>query len=130
MFFNQQSIVVESMSESQLNDQDCCYTPVEVYRAMKVWEITYKGHQIRVEHSLFRGERLIVDGEVQDAPLGAVLRSCLEGRIKSATGCGERVKVYLGGTFFMGCNIVIDHSLVYCSGDRKTHPSEVCSRHG
>lgn len=86
---------------------------------MKVWEVMYKGHQIRVEHSLLRGERLIVDGEVQDAPLGAVLRSCLEGRIKDGNGSGEQVKAYLGGTFLMACNIIVDHSLIFCSGNRK-----------
>ena len=44
---------------------------------MKTWHIQYKGHDIRVENS-FRGEKLIVDGKIQDAGIGAGLQAAGE----------------------------------------------------
>ena len=45
---------------------------------MKVWQVQYKGHDIRVENP-FRCEKLIVDGKIQDA----------DSEWPSAADCGE-----------------------------------------
>lgn len=80
---------------------------------MSSWEVEYKGHSIRVENTMFSGERLIVDREIQDETLGAGTRSRLYGRIRSGDGAGEKVKVSLGGMITVGCRIFIDDKLVF-----------------
>lgn len=79
---------------------------------MKVWEIDYKGHRIRVENSWFGGERLLVDGELQDEHRGLALRSELSGAIRNGDGAGEDIKVSLGGWFSVGCRLFVDNKLV------------------
>ncbi len=80
---------------------------------MKSWEVRYKGHQIRVENTLSH-ERLFVDGEFQDEQFGMGLRSRLFGKIRSADGAGEKVRVSLGG-WFVQCRIFADDHLIYHS---------------
>ena len=79
---------------------------------MKVWQITHKGHSIRVENGWFSGERLIVDGEVQDEHKGFAERSQLSGRIKNGEGAGEGIRVSLGGWFVINCQIFVDDQLI------------------
>jgi len=74
---------------------------------MKVWQVQYKGHDVRVENSL-KGEKLIVDGKIQDAGLGMGFRSRLWGTIKSGDGAGETIKISLGGWLGIDCRIFID----------------------
>ena len=78
---------------------------------MKVWQVKYKGHDIRVENRL-RGEKLIVDGKIQDVGIGLSLRSRLWGPIKGGDGDGERIKASLGGWFGIDCSIFIDDELI------------------
>ena len=78
---------------------------------MKVWQVQYKGHDIRVENHL-RGEKLIVDGKIQDAGLGMGFRSRLWGTIKDGDGAGKIVKVSLGGWLRIDCRIFIDDELI------------------
>ena len=80
---------------------------------MKVWQISHSGHQIRVENGWFSGERLFVDGEMQDERTGFALRSQLSGRIRSGEGAGEAIKVSLGGWFTIGCQIFVDDRLIH-----------------
>ncbi len=75
---------------------------------MKTWQITYKGHAIRVQNGWFSGEQLSVDGETQDARRGFAFRSQLSGRIRSGDGAGELIRVSLGGWFIIGCDLFID----------------------
>jgi hypothetical protein len=79
---------------------------------MKAWQITHKGHSIRVENGWFSGERLIVDGELQDEHKGFAERSQLSGRIKSGDGAGESIRVSLGGWFLVNCQIFVDDRLI------------------
>lgn len=85
---------------------------------MKAWNIKYKGHDIRVENGWLSGERLIVDGETQDARRGFALRSQLTGRIRSGDGAGEPVRASLGGWFIIGCDVFVDDRAI---------PTEGCS---
>ncbi len=82
---------------------------------MKVWDVNYKGHTIRVENSWFGGERLLVDGELQDEHRGFDFRSQLSGTIKNGKGAGESIKVSLGGWFSIGCSIFVDDTLILYS---------------
>ena len=78
---------------------------------MKVWQVQYKGHDVRVENRI-RGEKLIVDGKIQDVGRGMGFRSRLWGTIKGGDGDGERIKVSLGGWFGIDCSIFIDDELI------------------
>lgn len=81
----------------------------------KVFEVDYKGHNIKVENRWF-SERLIVDGELQDEQIGYDYRSRLFGRIKSGDGLGESIKVSVGGTLSVACRIFIDDKLIFSRG--------------
>ena len=80
---------------------------------MKKWDIKYKGHDIRVENGWLSGERLYVDGELQDEQVGFGLRSRLYGKVKENEGAGEDIKVSLGGWFTINCRIFIDGKLIF-----------------
>ena len=56
---------------------------------------------------------MIVDGETQDEQIGFAMRSRLWGRIRSADGTVESIKVSLGGWFGISCRIFIEDKLVY-----------------
>jgi hypothetical protein len=78
----------------------------------KIWKVDYKGHKITVENTWFNGERLFVDGELQDEEIGFGVRAKLFGRIKSGEGAGESIKVSIGAWFNVDCRIFIDEKLV------------------
>jgi hypothetical protein len=65
-----------------------------------------------VENTWFSGERLYVDGELQDEELGYGVRARLYGRIKTGDGAGELIKVSIGAWFTVDCRIFIDDKLV------------------
>ena len=79
---------------------------------MKTWTTQYKGPEIKVENGWFSGERLFVDGEMQDEHKGMGFRSKLWGKIPEGDGSGEVIKVSLGGWFVMNCRIFIDDKLI------------------
>jgi hypothetical protein len=79
---------------------------------VKSWDVSYKGHSIRVENSSFGGERLLVDGELQDEHKGFDFRSRLQGCIKTGDGAGDRIKVSLGGLLSIQCRIFVNDTLV------------------
>lgn len=79
---------------------------------MKTWSVKYKEHEIRVDNGFF-GERLIVDGEIQDEQQGFSIRSRLWGKIRSGEGRGEAIKVSLGGWLFINCSVFVDDKMVY-----------------
>ena len=81
---------------------------------MKIWDIKYKGHIIRIDNG-WRGEKLLVDGELQDEQIGFGIRSRLYGRIKSGDGKDELIKVSLGGYFSIGCIVFVDDREVFRS---------------
>lgn len=83
----------------------------------KVFAATYEGHQIVVENRWLAGEKLYVDGELQDENLGLSLRATLRGKCKSNQKT-RHIKVTLGGTFTVQCKIFVDNMLV--SADKVT----------
>lgn len=75
---------------------------------VKIWETTHRGSTIRVESSL-RGEKLFVNGQLQDAQIGALSgRSRLWGRLPD----GAPVKVSLGIRWTVRCMIFVEDQLV------------------
>ena len=83
---------------------------MEVINMKKTFEVMYDGHQIQVENNWFTGERLYVDGQLQDENLG--LRGKLYGELKSKEG-SKLIKVALGGTFKINCRIFVENTLIY-----------------
>ena len=79
---------------------------------MKTWHIKHKGHEICVENGWLSGERLIVDGEMQDEQKGFAFRSRLWGKIRSGDGTGEIIKVTLGGWCGVACRVFVDDKLI------------------
>lgn len=82
---------------------------------LKTWEVEYKGHKIKVENR-WLGERLFVDGELQDEQLGMGFRSRLYGKIKGGQGENEKIKVSLGGCLTVCCRIFVDDKLILSKG--------------
>lgn len=75
---------------------------------MKAWETSYNGHKIRVENRV-SGERLYVNGELQDEQLGWAYRERLWGRLPT----GEEVKASIGGMWTAQCRIFVDNRLAF-----------------
>ncbi|WP_313238258.1 hypothetical protein [Sporosarcina ureae] len=78
----------------------------------KVFEAIYDGHRIQVENRWFTGEKLYVDGELQDENLGLAFRGTLNGRIRNKENESKSIKVTLGGFFSIHCKVFVDHVLV------------------
>ena len=75
----------------------------------KTFEVTYNGNLIEVVNTWFGGEKIYVNGQLQDENLGLGLRGILNGELKNA----EKIKVALGGTFKINCRIFVDNELIY-----------------
>ncbi|MBD8033124.1 MULTISPECIES: hypothetical protein [Solibacillus] len=76
------------------------------------FEVMHDGHHIQVENSWFSGEKLYVDGQLQDENLGIGLRCKLYGELKSNVD-KKIIKVALGGTFKIKCSIFVENTLIY-----------------
>lgn len=74
---------------------------------MKVWQVRYNGNDIRVENRSF-GEKLYVNGELQDEQIGFASRVRLWGNLPT----GEIIKVSLGSVLITHCIIFIDNKLI------------------
>jgi len=78
----------------------------------KTFEATYDGHQIQVENRWFAGEKLYVNGELQDENLGLALRATLAGKLRNDSNESKNIKVTIGGIFSIHCKIFVDNVLV------------------
>lgn len=73
------------------------------------WSVEYNGNIIRVENTWVR-ETLYVNAEIQDENVGLLAsRSKLWGALST----GEEVKVSVGATFNMHCNIFVAQRLIF-----------------
>lgn len=73
------------------------------------WTVEYNGNLIRVENTWVR-ETLFVNAEIQDENIGLFAsRSKLWGMLST----GEEIKVSVGSTFNMHCNIFIGQRLIF-----------------
>jgi hypothetical protein len=81
---------------------------------MSTWSVTYEDNQIVVENSWFGGERLWVNGALQDEQLGLAFRSRLYGSIRKAGHETKRIKVSIGTpSFSVECRIFVDDVLIF-----------------
>lgn len=80
----------------------------------KTFETTYEGRSIVVENRWLDGEKLFIDGELQDENLGLSFRGNLTGQLKGMNGM-QNVKVAIGGFFTIECKVFVDNALVYSS---------------
>lgn len=78
----------------------------------KVFETIYDGHMIEVENTWFHGERLYINGQLQDERLGLALRETLTGELKYSDGETKPVKVTIGGFLRIHCRVFVDHTLL------------------
>lgn len=76
---------------------------------MKKWEINYGDNTIIVENRV-SGERLYVNGELQDEQIGFASRSRLWGKLQT----GEEIKITLGGFWGIHCRVFINNKMVLC----------------
>ncbi len=67
-----------------------------------IWIANYENNEIKIENTWFRGERLFVNGELQDEKKG-VVTSTLTGKIQD-----ELIIVKLGGFFKVKCKLLIN----------------------
>lgn len=74
---------------------------------MKVWEINFEGHEIRVENRT-DSERLYINSKLCDEGFGIASRAKLIGKLWD----GRLVKVNIGGTFGIRCDIWVDNDLI------------------
>ncbi len=72
-----------------------------------IWTADYDQNEIKIENSLFRGERLFVNGELQDERFN-LFSSDLTGHLQTKDGEKKTIKVNLGGFFKIGCRLFID----------------------
>lgn len=78
----------------------------------KVFEALYDGHTIQVENRWFAGEKLYVDGDLQDENIGLAIRATLTGSLKNDRNESKNIKVSMGGYFKMNCKLFVDNVLV------------------
>ncbi|KAB7672174.1 hypothetical protein F9279_04480 [Bacillus sp. B1-b2] len=76
---------------------------------LKKFEVTHEGNHIRVENSWFHGERLYINGKLQDENIGLAFRATLNGKLNN----DKEVKVTLGGNLSINCRIFVDHTMIY-----------------
>ncbi|MBM7839883.1 hypothetical protein JOC54_003163 [Alkalihalobacillus xiaoxiensis] len=79
----------------------------------KSFELTYEGQQILVTNSWMNGEKLHIDGKLQDENLGLSFRGTLNGVLRNHNNEVKTVKASVGGFFTISCRIFVDNQLVY-----------------
>lgn len=77
----------------------------------KVFEVTHQGDHILVENYWINGEKLYVNGELQDENLGLAIRGDLEGKLEDSS----RIKVTIGGFLTINCKIFLENRLIFSS---------------
>ena len=79
----------------------------------KVFDVTYEGHHIQVVNTWFDGEKLYIDGILQDENLGIALRATLRGVLKENDKITKNIKVSLGGILKIKCKIFVNNVLAF-----------------
>lgn len=79
----------------------------------KVFHTTYESHDIQVINTWLDGEKLFINGKLQDENLGLAFRATLRGVLIGKDQSPKHIKVSLGGLFTIHCKIFVDNTLVY-----------------
>ena len=72
-----------------------------------IWTATYRGNEIKIENTWFNGEKLFVNGQLQDNTFGG-FSSKLTGHLINEKMERENIKVQLGGFSKVSCILFID----------------------
>ncbi|MEN8139022.1 MAG: hypothetical protein ABFR62_11390 [Bacteroidota bacterium] len=75
------------------------------------WLVKYEDSEIKIVNTWFHGEMLFVNNMLQDKRYG-LAGSNLSGHIINKEGKRENIKVNLGGSFKIDCNVFIDDNKV------------------
>ncbi len=76
-----------------------------------IWTANYENNEIRVENTWFDGERLFVNGNLQDERMG-LISTDLSGHLFNQKNERENIKVNLGGSFKIICRLFVNDSKV------------------
>jgi len=76
-----------------------------------IWKAKYENNEIKVENTWFSGERLYVNGILQDEKTN-FLSSELTGHLINTKNERENIKANLFGWFKIGCNLFINDKKV------------------
>ena len=82
---------------------------------MKTWKSKYEGATIEIINSA-TGEKLIVDGQLQDEQIGYAARSRLYGHLRLSNGERRSLKVSIGAEFLiLHCIVFLDDKEIFRS---------------
>jgi len=82
---------------------------------MKTWKFEHEGNKIEVINSTI-GEKLIVNGQLQDEQIGYAARSRLYGHVLSPSGERHCLKISIGTEFLtVRCIVFLDDKEIYRS---------------
>lgn len=76
-----------------------------------VWKANYGNNKIEVINTWFNGERLFVNGQLQDEKL-SFLSADLSGHLTNEKGEKETIKVNLSGYFTIGCRLFVNDAKI------------------
>jgi hypothetical protein len=75
------------------------------------WIANYHGTEIKVENTWFNGERLFVNGKLQDEKL-SFFSADLSGHLINSTGEKPTIKVNISGFVKISCRLFVNDSQV------------------
>lgn len=81
------------------------------------WTVVYDNNEIKVENTWFNGERLFVNGDLQDQTNG-YFSTNLTGHVINSKNEKEYIKVNLGGFFKIDCLLFINDKKVEISKEK------------
>lgn len=76
-----------------------------------IWTTNYENNEIKIENTWFNGERLFVNGKLQDEKFG-FFSSDLTGHIINTKNEKEIIKVNLGGFMKIECRLFINDNKI------------------
>ena len=76
-----------------------------------IWTANYENNEVKVENTWFNGERLYVNGNLQDEKVG-VFSTDLTGHLINKKNEKENIKVNLSGSFQITCRLFINDSKI------------------
>jgi hypothetical protein len=73
------------------------------------WVTKYEDSEIKVENNWFTGEKLFVNGELQDEQLNFITPSRMTGNLINRNGEKLDVKANISGFFTVSCRLFVDN---------------------
>lgn len=82
-----------------------------------IWMATYEGNEIKVENTWFNGERLFVNGKLQDEKM-SFFTADLSGHIARPDGQRVPIKVNIGGFVRVECRLFVNDEKIEITQSR------------